>query len=200
VIRSSIRPRLRELITSVHKARWAAPRRRPFPFIVTATRTPAPPWRRVLFSTEVWEIFSRKSHRWRKLPKATAWAGVDAALWMTTTAVAFLFIRSGRVQQHRQWMTRSFAVALVFLEVRVILGGTGWERLGIGATETVVWCAWLSPSSWATLRCKYRQLRVPAGCRSRRKLQRFDRRCARAWHGTDVPLQSWFRLSQNKRE
>jgi len=32
-------------------------------------------------------------------------AAVDTALWMTTTGVAFLFIRSGKVQQHRQWMT-----------------------------------------------------------------------------------------------
>jgi len=66
-------------------------------------------------------------------------AAVDATLWMTTTGIAFLFIRSGKVQQHRQWMTRSFAVALVFLEVRVILGVTGWDRLGIGAAETAVW-------------------------------------------------------------
>ena len=36
-------------------------------------------------------------------------------------------------------MTRSFAVALVFLEVRIILGLTGWEKLGIAASETVVW-------------------------------------------------------------
>jgi hypothetical protein len=36
-------------------------------------------------------------------------------------------------------MTRSFAVALVFLEVRVILGVTGWENLGHAADETVVW-------------------------------------------------------------
>jgi hypothetical protein len=27
----------------------------------------------------------------------------------------------------------------VFLEVRVVQGVTGWERLGIAATETVVW-------------------------------------------------------------
>ena len=66
-------------------------------------------------------------------------AGVDAFLLMTTTAIAFGFILKGKVQQHRQWMTRSFAVAIVFLEVRVILGITGWERLGIGVTETVVW-------------------------------------------------------------
>jgi uncharacterized membrane protein YozB (DUF420 family) len=66
-------------------------------------------------------------------------AGVDATLWMLTTGIAFVFILKGKVQQHRQWMTRSFAVALVFLEVRVILGITGWENLGPAAVETVVW-------------------------------------------------------------
>jgi len=35
---------------------------------------------------------------------------------------------NGKVQQHRQWMTRSFAVALVFVEVRVVQGVTGWEN------------------------------------------------------------------------
>jgi uncharacterized membrane protein YozB (DUF420 family) len=66
-------------------------------------------------------------------------AAVDATLLMTTTGIAFAFILKGKVQQHRQWMTRSFAVALVFLEVRVIQGVTGWEKLGIAATETIVW-------------------------------------------------------------
>jgi uncharacterized membrane protein len=64
---------------------------------------------------------------------------VDAILLMMTTGIAFAFILNGKVQQHRQWMTRSFAVALVFLEVRVVQGVTGWENLGIAATETVVW-------------------------------------------------------------
>ena len=64
-------------------------------------------------------------------------AAVDAILLMATTGIAFAFILKGRVQQHRQWMTRSFAVALVFLEVRVIAGITGWESLA--ATETIVW-------------------------------------------------------------
>jgi len=67
-------------------------------------------------------------------------SAVDAALLMLTTAIAFAFILNGKVQQHRQWMTRSFAVALVFLEVRVIVGVTGWEKLGTPAIETAVWC------------------------------------------------------------
>ena len=53
--------------------------------------------------------------------------------------IAFAFILKGKVQQHRQWMTRSFAVALVFLEVRVVGGVTGWDNLGVAATETIVW-------------------------------------------------------------
>ena len=66
-------------------------------------------------------------------------AAVDAALWMTTTGIALAFILAGKVQQHRQWMVRSFAVALVFLEVRVVGGLTGWENLGEHAMETIVW-------------------------------------------------------------
>jgi len=63
---------------------------------------------------------------------------VDAILLMLTTAIAFAFILNGKVQQHRQWMTPSFAVALVFLEVRVVAGVSGWERIP-GAIETIVW-------------------------------------------------------------
>ena len=66
-------------------------------------------------------------------------AAVDASLWMITTGIAMAFILKGKVQEHRQWMTRSFAVALVFLEGRVIGGVTGWEDLSIHATETIVW-------------------------------------------------------------
>lgn len=73
-------------------------------------------------------------------PRSFSIAGaVDAALWMITTGIALAFILAGRVEQHRQWMTRSFAVALVFLEVRVIGGVTGWENLGLAVTETIVW-------------------------------------------------------------
>jgi len=65
-------------------------------------------------------------------------AGVDAALLMITTGIAFAFIRAGKMQQHRQWMTRSFAVALIFLEARVIAGLGGWDRSPT-ALETIVW-------------------------------------------------------------
>ena len=45
-------------------------------------------------------------------PRSFSIAGlVDAILLMGTTGIAFAFILNGKVQQHRQWMTRSFAVA-----------------------------------------------------------------------------------------
>src|SRR5580693_8871808 len=66
-------------------------------------------------------------------------AAADAVLWMMTTGIAMVFILKGKVQEHRQWMTRSFAVALVFLEVRVIGSVGGWENLDVHANETIVW-------------------------------------------------------------
>ncbi len=65
-------------------------------------------------------------------------AASDAAMLMLTTAIALFFVLRGNIQQHRQWMTRSYAVALVFLEVRVISGVFGFDNSPI-AGEIIVW-------------------------------------------------------------
>jgi len=93
---------------------------------------------------------------------------VDASLWLLATGVAYWCIRNRRIEQHRQWMTRSFAVALVFLQVRVIGGLTGWEQLGDAAVETIVWtCVALAyPLADLTLLIEER-LRSRAADRSR---------------------------------
>lgn len=60
-------------------------------------------------------------------------------LWMLTTGIAFLFILQGKVQQHRQWMTRSFFVGPgVFLGARVILGLAGIEPSS-SMYQAVIW-------------------------------------------------------------
>jgi len=66
-------------------------------------------------------------------------AAVDATLWMSTTAIALWFAMRGHITEHRRWMTRSYAVALVFFEVRVLLGVTGLEQHGIAMVEAMVW-------------------------------------------------------------
>jgi len=86
-------------------------------------------------------------------------AAADATLWMTTTGIAMVFILKGKVQEHRQWMTRSFAVALVFLEVRVIGGVGGWENLDVHANETIVWACLAFSILSADLVLQWQQLR-----------------------------------------
>jgi len=93
-------------------------------------------------------------------------AAVDASLWMITTGVAMVFVLKGKVQDHRQWMTRSFAVALVFLEGRVIGGVTGWETLDVHANETIVWACLAFSILSADLVLQWQQLgRSPSAVR-----------------------------------
>jgi uncharacterized membrane protein len=89
----------------------------------------------------------------------TVAAIVDAILLVGTTAIALAFILKGNVQQHRQWMTRSFAVALVFLEGRVVGGVTGWENLGNHADETIVWACLAFSIISADLVLQWQELR-----------------------------------------
>jgi hypothetical protein len=69
----------------------------------------------------------------------TVLAGADAVLLYITTAVAVAFARQRRLTLHRQWMTRSYAVALVFFEGRLILGVTGLETAGVEIVQAVIW-------------------------------------------------------------
>jgi len=57
-------------------------------------------------------------------------------------------------------MTRSFAVAIVFLEVRVVLGVTGLEKVGGGAfDETVVWACLAFSLLFADIALQWQELR-----------------------------------------
>jgi uncharacterized membrane protein len=64
---------------------------------------------------------------------------IDALMLMSTTIIAFVFAYKRKIAQHRQWMIRSYAVALVFVEVRFILGVTGLEKTGVEMVQAVIW-------------------------------------------------------------
>jgi hypothetical protein len=67
-------------------------------------------------------------------------ATVDAAILMTTTGIGLIFAIKRMIPQHRQWMTRSYAVALTFLEIRFFLGITGLDQPpSFAIAEIVVW-------------------------------------------------------------
>jgi uncharacterized membrane protein len=78
------------------------------------------------------------SHR---LPHPTLFmASVIQSLgWLLTTATALYCVRTGRIQQHREWMTRSYPFAMVFVVVRVINSIPAVKAAGPLAGATTVW-------------------------------------------------------------
>jgi len=52
----------------------------------------------------------------------------QASTWIITTAAAFLTARNGYIQQHREWMVRSYAVTLTFVGTRVLQPIPAWNR------------------------------------------------------------------------
>ena len=66
---------------------------------------------------------------------------VQAFGWVVTTATALYCIRTGRIQQHREWMLRSYPFAMVFVVVRVVIAIPAIDRLGELGLASVVWTA-----------------------------------------------------------
>ncbi len=65
---------------------------------------------------------------------------IQSSMLMITTGIGCYFALKRQFAYHRQWMIRSYAVALTFLEVRVILGVFGLDQpFDWHVLETVVW-------------------------------------------------------------
>ncbi len=72
-------------------------------------------------------------------PELVMAASIQAAGWMLTTGTALYCVRTGRIQQHREWMMRSYPFAMVFVVARVLLAIPALERLGEVGLVSVVW-------------------------------------------------------------
>jgi len=84
---------------------------------------------------------------------------VDAALLMSVTIIAFVFAFKRKIALHRQWATRSYALALVFIGARFFLGVTGWETLGVEIVQAVIWSCLALAVPLADLSLNWRELR-----------------------------------------
>ena len=102
----------------------------------------------------------------------TTLAVVDAAMLMTTTLVAYLFAIRRRITQHRQWMTRSYAVALVFFEGRLVGGLLGIDA-NVNATMAAIWACLALSMLFAEIANSFNDikvnLRAPASLRGDRE-------------------------------
>ena len=66
-------------------------------------------------------------------------SAVHSAGWILTTATGLYCARTGRIQQHREWMIRSYPLAMVFVVARAIGKIPAIERMGPLGVESVVW-------------------------------------------------------------
>ncbi len=66
-------------------------------------------------------------------------SAIQAFGWMLCTGIALYCVRHGNIQQHRQWMTRGYPFAAVFVVVRAILAIPAIQRLGQVGLDSVVW-------------------------------------------------------------
>jgi uncharacterized membrane protein len=65
---------------------------------------------------------------------------IQSSTLMITTGIGCYFALRRQFTYHRQWMIRSYAVALTFLEIRVIMGVFGLDQpFDWHVLETVVW-------------------------------------------------------------
>jgi uncharacterized membrane protein len=89
---------------------------------------------------------------------------LQAGIWMLFTLVAYLCIRRGAVSAHREWMIRSYAIVLIFLEGRVLMAVPALARHGMDAIVLVNW--WCLAVTLVTVECmlRWREI-IPPGPR-----------------------------------
>lgn len=64
---------------------------------------------------------------------------IQALTWMLFTGIAYRCVRRGDISAHREWMMRSYAVVLIFLEGRVLMAIPALARQGMDAVVLVNW-------------------------------------------------------------
>lgn len=66
-------------------------------------------------------------------------ASIQSGGWLLTTAIGLYSIRAGNIQQHREWMIRSYPFAMVFVFARALLAIPAIQQMGEVGLVSVVW-------------------------------------------------------------
>lgn len=77
---------------------------------------------------------------------------------MAFTAAAYLSIRRQRIAQHREWMVRSYAVILIFVEGRVLMAIPALARHGMDSVVLVNWACLVLSLVGAEFILRWREL------------------------------------------
>jgi hypothetical protein len=70
-----------------------------------------------------------------------------AVAWVTTTALAFLAIKRSLIDQHKEWMIRSYVVTFAFVTFRAVMGTLQATHLGTVLEDLAFssWVCWAVP-------------------------------------------------------
>lgn len=66
-------------------------------------------------------------------------AVVQSTGWLVATAVALYCVRTGNIQQHREWMIRGYPFAMAFVINRAVMAVPAINNMGETALVSVVW-------------------------------------------------------------
>ncbi len=83
-----------------------------------------------------WTTGLKSSLNW-----AVALQGLAFA-WIVTAAMAYISIMRGQIQQHKEWMTRSYVVTFAFVSFRWLNELPVLEEL---SGSTLIWMSWAIP-------------------------------------------------------
>jgi hypothetical protein len=95
-------------------------------------------------------------------------AFVMASAWVGATAFAYIAIRRGKVDLHRQWMLRSYVITFGFVFFRAMVVSPLFAGLGSLAERLTVllWLSWTVPLLVTEFVLQWRALRVAGTVRA----------------------------------
>lgn len=89
-----------------------------------------------------------------------------AFAWWLTVGMAFVAIRRGRIEAHREWMIRGYVVTFAFVAFRYLVDFPVWAPLGPARAATVGWLCWVIPLMLAEVGLQWKRTvgrtRLPA--------------------------------------
>jgi len=85
---------------------------------------------------------------------------VDGLMLIAATSLAGLFGYRRKIGLHRQWAIRSYAIALVFIAGRFVMGVTGWEALGVEIVQAIIWSCLALSMVFADIAIHWKEIRA----------------------------------------
>ena len=79
-------------------------------------------------------------------------------VWATSAAMALIAIRYRNIQQHREWMIRSYVATYAFVVFRVLIDVPALRTLGPERFITIGWLCWTIPLFCAEIMLQWRRV------------------------------------------